>query len=156
MKNIINDFINNKNIAMVGASQDKKNWGNMLLCALKMKGYTVYPVNPNIKEVDGEKCYSNVKELSKDITNVIIAVPPKITEQIVKECKEAGIKRVWMHKGGHGTGAVSEEAIKFCKENGIEVVYGLCPMMFFPPVGGHKVHFWIKSIFGTLPREFSK
>ena len=50
-------------------------------------------------------------------------VPPHITEQIVKECKELGITKVWMQPGSE-----SEKAIIFCKDNGIEVVYDDCIM----------------------------
>lgn len=54
---------------------------------------------------------------------VDIVVPPHITEQIVKECKQIGITKVWMQPGSE-----SEEAIIFCKDNGIEVVYDNCIM----------------------------
>jgi len=48
-------------------------------------------------------------------------VPPKVTEKIVEECKDLGIKRVWMQPGSE-----SEKAIKFCEEHGINVTYNAC------------------------------
>lgn len=57
-----------------------------------------------------------------DVVNLV--VPPKVTNKIVKTCKELGIKKVWMQPGSE-----SEEAIKFCHENGIEAVYGVCIMI---------------------------
>lgn len=153
MKNTIERFVEDKKVALVGASQNQKKWGNMLLRELKKKGYTVYPVNPNASEIEGEKCYPTVKELPKEITNIIIALPPAITENILKECIQAGIKRVWIHKGVGGKGSKSTAAIEFCKAKGIEVVYGLCPLMFIPPLGMHGIHLWFRKIRGGLPKE---
>lgn len=65
-----------------------------------------------------------------------------------------GIKRVWMHQGEGGKGAYSAAAHEFCKQNGIGVVYGFCPMMFFP-VGIHKLHFLFKKWGKKLPPEYS-
>ena len=154
MKTIIENFIQDKKVAVVGASQNQKKWGNMLLRELKKKGYTVYPVNPNATEIEGEKCFPTVKELPKEVRNVIIVLPSEITEQIVKECAQSGINRVWIHKGVGGKGSKSTTAIEFCKANGIDVVYDLCPLMFIPPLGIHGIHLWIKKLIGTFPKEF--
>jgi predicted CoA-binding protein len=57
-----------------------------------------------------------------DVVDVV--VPPKITEQLVKTCKELGITKVWMQIGSE-----SEAAIKFCEENSIDVIHGVCVMV---------------------------
>ena len=152
MQNIINAFIDDKNIAIVGASENKKKFGNMMVRTFKKKGYNVFPVNPKSDTIEGEKCYSTIKELPSDVINVLFTVPPAVTEQVVKECPDAGVKRVWMHRGA-GKGAVSETAKEFCKENNIDVVYGVCPMMFLNVPGPHKFHYWLLKLFGGLPKE---
>lgn len=155
MKTTIEYFIRDKEVALVGASQNKKKWGNMLFRELKKKGYTVHPVNRNATEIEGVKCYSTVGALPPEVKNAIIVLPPEITEQIVKECVQSNIKRVWMHKGVGGKGSQTKAAIEFCKANGIEAVYNFCPLMFYPPVGFHKVHFWLKKLMGKLPKDFN-
>jgi len=155
MKNIIQNFIQDKKVALVGVSRDPKKWGNMLFRELRKNGFTVYPVNRNAELIKGEKCYPTVSELPKDVKNAIITLPSDITEQIVKECAQAGIKRIWMHKGAGGKGSQSKTAIEYCKANGIDVVYGLCPLMFFTPTSIHKVHFWLRKVLHRLPEEFS-
>jgi len=156
MEEIIKEFLNNKTLALAGASQNPKKWGNTLFNELNKKGYKVYPINPNTDKIMDEKCYPSVKELPRDIENLIIAVPKNATEKIVKECQGTGIKRVWMQKGTSGEGSTSKEAVKFCNENGIDVVYDLCPLMFIPPAGFHKVHFFFKKLFRTFPKEYHK
>jgi len=154
MEEIIEEFLNNKTVALVGVSDNPKKWGNSLFKELIKKGYKVYPVNPKTKEISGEKCYPSVKELPQEVENLILAVPKNITEQVVKDCLSTGIKRVWMQKGIGSEGSTSEEAVKFCKENGIDVVYDLCPMMFIQPVGFHKIHYFFKKLFRTFPKQY--
>ena len=69
---------------------------------------------------------------------------PQVTEQIVRQCVELGIKHVWMHcmmgtKPGLAAGmtSVSAEAVKLCRENGISVIPGSCPNQFLTPDFGH-------------------
>jgi len=55
---------------------------------------------------------------------VDIVVPPQVTEEIVRQCAELGLGRVWMQPGSE-----SEEAIRFCQEKGIRVVHDACAML---------------------------
>jgi len=124
-RNLINEFLNKKNIfAVVGVSRNPEKYGHKVYKNLKEKGYKVYPVNPKAKKILSYKSYSSLKDLPEKPDVVNIVVPPKITEKIVRECKNLKIKKVWMQPGSE-----SEKAIKFCKENDIEVVYGVCVMM---------------------------
>ncbi|HUS87003.1 MAG TPA: CoA-binding protein [Bacteroidales bacterium] len=156
MKDIINSFINDNELALAGVSAKREKWGNALFRALTKKGYTVYPINPKLDEVEGVKCYRSVSELPDSIENLILATPPEATEQIVKDCKDTAIKRIWMHRGGGGTGAQTDNAIEFVKDNNMQVVYGLCPMMFYPPVGIHKLHYWMKKLSKKMPSTYSE
>ena len=70
-----------------------------------------------------DKCYYTLSEIPIKVSVVNTVVPPFVTEQIVKECKELGIDKVWMQPGSE-----SEKAIAFCKENGIDVIYENCIM----------------------------
>ena len=152
MKKIIQSFLEHKKVAIAGASNNKDNFGNSLLKELAKKDYEVFPVNPRCKEIEGRTCLPSVKELPSEVENLILAVPPSLTEEIVEQCLGTPIKRVWMIKGV-GRGAYSEKAHKLCKDNDIEVVYGFCPMMFFGE-GVHKFHFWLRKTFATLPGEY--
>jgi len=156
MKDIIKHFIDDKQIAIAGVSRDPNKWGHTLFKALMKKGYTVFPINPEMAEINGIKCYHSVSELPESVSNLIITTSPEATLGLVRESKESGIKNIWMHQGAGGTGSQSQEAIDFCLENGIGVVYGFCPMMFLPPVGIHKIHLWMKKISGKYPADYHK
>ncbi len=122
---LIKRVLDKKNmIAVVGASRNPEKYGHQVYKDLKNAGYRVYPVNPNAKEILGDKVYPDPKSLpaNPDVVNVV--VPPEVTEEVVKTCKELGITTVWMQPGSE-----SEEAIKFCEANGIDVIYGVCIMV---------------------------
>ncbi len=150
MQALIKDFLAQKRIAMVGVGRDPQCWGRTLYDEFKKRGYDVYAVNPNTAAIDEIKCYASVRDLPVKVDGALLAVPPSVTDQVVRDVAAASIPRVWMHRGG-GTGAVSPAAIEFCNQNKIATVYGVCPFMFLQPQGfGHKFHYlfakWTKSI----------
>jgi len=152
MKNTIQAFIDQKKVAIAGASNNKDNFGTSLLKELAKKDYELFPVNPRCKEIEGKPCVPSVKELPEDVENLILAVPSNLSEKIVDQCIGTAIKRIWMIRGV-GKGAYSEKAHKICREQGIEVVYGFCPLMFYGD-GMHKFHFWLRKNFGKIPEEY--
>ena len=122
---LIREMLERKNvIAVVGASRDPEKYGHQVYRDLKEAGYSVYPVNPNAPEILGDRCYPDLKSLpvKPDVVNLV--VPPEITEEVVKACRELGITKVWMQPGSE-----SEKAIEYCEANGIDVVHGVCIMV---------------------------
>jgi hypothetical protein len=85
---------------------------------------------------------------------VFILTNPNITEQVVQQCVDLGIERVWMHclmgtKPGLAASmtSVSPEAVQMCRENGIEVIPGGCPNQHLKPDFGHSL---MRVMFRTL------
>ncbi|RLJ08786.1 MAG: CoA-binding protein [Candidatus Aenigmatarchaeota archaeon] len=116
------EFLNKKNkIAIVGVSANPEKWGYKIFIKLKSLGFSVYPINPKHKSIEGNPCYPSLKDLPEKPDVVITVVPPKVTEQIVKQCAELGIKRVWMQPGSE-----SKKATGFCKKHNIQVIYNAC------------------------------
>ncbi|MCA1553891.1 MAG: CoA-binding protein, partial [Chloroflexi bacterium] len=86
--------------------------------------YKVFAVNNRETNVDGEPAYARLADLPEKPEVVDIVVPPNQTEQIVRECQDLGLTRVWMQPG-----AESQAAIQFCAENGIQVIHDACAMI---------------------------
>ena len=68
LRQVIEKFIQNKKVALAGASRNKIKWGSQLMIYLQKKGYRVVPVNPQAREINGEKCYASVKALPPELT----------------------------------------------------------------------------------------
>lgn len=115
------DIDRNAVVAVVGASRDRSKWGWKVYNKLLSDGFRVYPVNPKYGEIEGRRCYPDLKSLPEKPDMVITVVPPKVTERIVEECRDIGIRKVWMQPGSE-----SQKAIEFCRRNGIEVMYNAC------------------------------
>jgi len=111
----------NNTIAVVGVSFNQDKWGSKIYRTLKSSGFNVYGVNPKYKRINDDACYPDLISLPKRPDVVITAIPPGVTEQIVKQCKKLKISRVWMQPGSE-----SEKAISFCKSNRIQVMYDSC------------------------------
>ena len=147
-KSLVDEFIAQKKIAIVGVSRGGKGFGNSALKELKTKGHDLYIVHPQAETIDGEKCYPSFTSLPEKTDGVLIVVPPAQTEQVVRDAYAAGIRRVWMQQG-----AESDAAIAFCEEHRMSVVHGECILMFSEPaLFFHRAHWWVKGVVGQLPR----
>ncbi|MBM3791802.1 MAG: CoA-binding protein [Acidobacteria bacterium] len=154
MTDPIREFLSNKTIAVAGVSRSGgASPANSIFRKLRGAGYRVYPVNPNAETVEGVACYPDVKSLPDKADAVMIVTTPAVCEQIVRQCREAGIRHVWMHRS-FGRGSVSDAAVRYCRENGISVIPGGCPMMHCEPVDfGHKCVRWVLRLLKRLPLE---
>jgi len=150
---IIEDFLAQKRIAMVGLSRQPKDFSVMLFDELCRRGYEVIPVNPAASEVMGRPCFARVQDIKPPVDAVLLMTSPAVTEAVVEDCAAAGVRRVWMYSAG-GQGAVSPKAVEFCRVNGIKVVPGECPFMFLPHNGFHRIHGLVRKITGNYPRRF--
>lgn len=147
-KALVDDFLAQRVLAVVGVSRERQKFGNIAYRDLKAKGYRLFPINPNAQNVDGDRCYPNLAALPGPVDGVLIVVPPTETEQVVRDVAAARIRRVWMQPG-----AESEAAIRFCQQNGIDVVHNECILMFAKPTAfGHRAHRWVWGLMGKLPR----
>jgi predicted CoA-binding protein len=148
----IDDFLALKRFAFVGVSRDPKGFSTVLWQEFRQRGYDAVPVNPSVKELDGQRCYAKVQEIKPGVEGVLIMTSSKATDQIVRDCAEAGIKRVWMY-GGMAPGSATKSALAYCEEKGIEVVQGLCPYMFLPGTPAfHGPHRLFKKLTRRYPR----
>jgi len=152
---IIGDFLAHKRIAMAGISRDPANFSVKLFQELVRRGYDVAPVNPNLAEVEGQRCFGRVQDIEPPVETVLLMTSPEVTDTVVRDCAEAGVRTIWMYRAT-GKGSVSREAVEFCQERGIRVVPGECPFMFLPQSAAfHRFHGLVRRITGRYPRRMS-
>lgn len=151
---LVQDFLAQKRIAVVGVSDQRETGCNLGYRKFKEAGYIVSAVNPRLTAFKGDPCYPDLKSIPEKPDAVFILANPKVTEQIVEQCVELGIKHVWMHclmgtKPGLGESmtSVSPDAVQTCRENGIAVIPGACPNQFLNPDFGHAM---MRVMFRTL------
>jgi predicted CoA-binding protein len=115
----IESFLAGAPFAVVGASTDRSKYGNKVLRCYMQNGRVAYPVNPTVTEVEGLKAYPNLRSVPQAVHAISIITPPPVTERIVEEAGELGIKHVWMQPG-----AESAMAVRRAEELGMSVIAG--------------------------------
>jgi len=150
----VSAFLACKRIAVVGVSRDNRHHpaANLIYRRLKKIGHDVFPVNPQMTTFDGDRCYANLQAIAGGVDAVVIVTRPEITEKIVYDCHEIGVKHVWMHQSAAKSSSVSEDGVKYCMDHDISVIAGACPMMYGEGVDiGHRCMRWFLKVSGGLP-----
>jgi predicted CoA-binding protein len=154
---MVKSFLGNKRVAVVGVSDKRETGCNLAYKKFKENGYDVYAVNPHITTYAGSVCYADLKSIPVKPDAVFILASPMVTDQIVNQCVELGIKHIWMHcmmgtKPGLAANmtSVSQGAVQLCKSNGIEVIPGACPNQFLKPDFAHAMMRGMWRMFGFL------
>jgi len=157
---LVKDFLAQKTIAVVGVSDKRETGANRNYKTFKGHGYRVYAVNPHTPTFDGVPCYPDLMSIPEKPDAVFILTSPRVTEQVVQQCVELGIKHVWMHclmgtKTGLSAGStsVSPSAVEMCRANGIAVIPGSCPAQFLEADFGHGLMRRLWSMLGYLNVE---
>tara|TARA_B100001248_G_C27173409_1_gene358981 strand:+ start:12 stop:392 length:381 start_codon:yes stop_codon:yes gene_type:complete len=122
---LLNSLQNKNNlIALVGASNDSKKYGNKILLDLVSKGYSVAPINNKEKMISGNKSYKNVLDLEVTPSIINFVVPPKIGFEITKELVENNYDNFWYQPG-----AESKEISDFLTSKNKNFIDDLCIMV---------------------------
>ena len=150
----VHDFLAQKRIAVAGVSRDNSQHAasNLIYRRLKSTGHDVFAVNPHMQSFDGDRCYPDVQSIPGGVDGVVVVTRPETTARIVRDCNDAGVRRVWMHQSiGRGS-SVSPEAVEYCRQHDISVIAGGCPMMYGDGVDfGHACMRWLLKLTGGLP-----
>jgi predicted CoA-binding protein len=120
-----------KTWAVVGATNNEDKFGYKIFKMMKDVGFEVYPVNPGVREIDGQTCYSTLQDLPVIPEAVDMVVQPRIGDQVVRQCAQLGIKNVWFQPG-----ADSKEIIALARQLNLQVVYEACIMVELRKRGG--------------------
>jgi predicted CoA-binding protein len=151
----VQDFLAQKRLAVAGVSRDRSHHpvGNLIYQRLKTTGHEVFAVNPHMQTFEGDRCYPDLQSIPGGVDGVVIITRPATTQRIVRDCNEAGVRRVWMHQSlGKGSTSVSPEAVEYCRQHDISVIAGACPMMYGDGADfGHTCMKWILKLTGGLP-----
>jgi len=125
MNQEIESFLSGHRIAVLGASQTSQKIGNSIVKDLSNKGYSIFVVHPSASEIDGRKCYANLRELSGQVDGVVLCIPPEKALTAVIDAADAGIRQLWLQEG-----ADSPEVLAAAYTRGMSVVVNRCIMVY--------------------------
>ena len=94
-------------IAIVGASSDRRKYGNKALRAFRQQGYTVVPINRHEVEIEGERAYASVLDYPGVVDEATVYLRPEAGVAVMEELAGKGIRRVWLNPGADAPAVVS-------------------------------------------------
>ncbi len=145
------EFLAGERIAVAGVSRSSRQAANAIFRKLRDSGYEAVPINPKASELEGERCFPDLASVPGSIDGVVVATHPDVALELVRQCEERDVGRVWFHRS-FGVGSVSEDAVRQCEALGIDCIVGGCPLMFCEPVDvGHRCMRWWLQRRGRVP-----
>jgi uncharacterized protein len=112
-----------KTVAVVGLSSKPDRYSYEVAASLQERGYRIVPVNPNEREVLGERAYPTLLDVPDGVDVDVVDVfrraedTPPIAEQAVAR----GARVLWLQDG-----IVNEDARRIAEEGGLTVIMGVC------------------------------
>jgi len=116
---LIAEFLSGSPHAVVGASRNRDKYGNKVLRAYLQNRRVVFPVHPSLDEIEGLAAFHDLASLPQAVHGVSIITPPRVTERVVADAVQLGIKFIWMQPG-----AESEQAVEVAEQAGLHVIWG--------------------------------
>ena len=115
---ILRDY---RRIAVVGISDRPERDSYRVAAYLAQAGYLIIPVNPNVTQVLGERCWPTLDGAPKPIEVVDVFRRSELVEPVVDAAIRVGAKAVWMQDG-----VVNEAAAAKARAAGLLVVMDRC------------------------------
>lgn len=95
-------------VAVVGASLDRRKFGNKAVRAFVAAGDIVVPIHPHATEVEGLRAYASVLDVPGPIDMATLYVPPQVALAVLPDLKQKGIGEVWLNPGADDDEVVAE------------------------------------------------
>jgi uncharacterized protein len=114
-----------RRVAVIGASNDRRKYGNKAVRAFRAQGYTVYPINPHEVVVEGVPAYPTIIEVPDAVEMATMYVPPEIGMTVIEDLARKGVKEVWFNPGSESpelvarASALGLQAIEACSISSI-------------------------------------
>jgi predicted CoA-binding protein len=110
-----------KTIAVVGLSNRRMRASYGVAQYLQSVGYRIIPVNPNEREVLGEKSYARLQDVPGPVDIVDIFRRSEFVSEIVDAAIQVGARCVWMQEG-----VIHAEAAERARRAGLFVMMNSC------------------------------
>jgi predicted CoA-binding protein len=105
-------------VAILGASTDRRKYGNKSVRAHLHQGFDVYPVNPKADMIEGIQAYPNLAAVPvQRLSRISVYLPPEVGLKVLDEIVAKGADEIWFNPGSD-----SDEVITRARQLGLKVV----------------------------------
>jgi len=113
----IDRFLGSEAFGVAGASSKRHKYGNKVLRCYLQNGRRAIPINPIETEIEGAPVIARISDLPDEVQSLSLITPPQVTEKLVVDAAQRGIRNIWMQPG-----AESAKAIAYCEEQGLNLI----------------------------------
>ena len=107
-----------RTVAVIGASNVREKFGNKAVRAYLRQGWTVYPVNPHEREVEGLKAYPSITDIPGPVDRATLYLPPQIGLGVLDSIKAKGVEELYVNPG-----AESDELLARAEAMGLNTIW---------------------------------
>jgi predicted CoA-binding protein len=130
--------------AVIGHQASKKPFPKITYGALKERGVTVYPIDPDGGSVEGDDAYTGFDALPGTVEAAVLELPKEETAAWVGKAADAGVQQIWIHQMTD-----TPEALAEAEKHGLTVITDHCAVMYNKPgLSMHAPHRWIWKLVG--------
>jgi uncharacterized protein len=97
-------------VAVIGASSDRRKYGNKAVRAYVESGYTVFPINPKEATIEGLRAYPSLKDLPSPVDFVSLYVPPAVGLKLLPDIAAQEPREVWLNPGSESDDLIEAAA----------------------------------------------
>ena len=106
-----------RTVAVIGASSDRRKFGNKALRAFAHQGYTVYAINPHANEIEGHLAYASVLDVPGPIDMATVYVQPEVGVRVMEDLAAKKVGEIWLNPGADGP-----EVVERASELGLKTI----------------------------------
>ena len=133
MKKDLKPFFDSAGVAIVGASNKTNKLSYGIVKNLTLYGFKggIYPVNPNVDEILGYKCYPDILSVPDPVDLAVIVLPAGVILPVIQDCEKRGIKAITVISGGFKElgpegEALEKKILQFVKDHEMRMVGPNC------------------------------
>jgi predicted CoA-binding protein len=98
-------------IAVIGASNNRRKFGNKALRAFRRQGFVAVPIHPHETTVEGERAYRSVLDYPAAIDEATLYVQPDVGAKVMEEIARKKIPIVWLNPGADAPEVVARAEV---------------------------------------------
>lgn len=106
-------------VAIIGASTDRRKFGNKAVRAFAAQGFEVFPIHPTAIEIEGHKAYRSILDVpATRLDRVSLYLPPAIGIEVLDEIAKRSPAELWVNPG-----AESDELLAKAERLGLNTIF---------------------------------
>ena len=97
-----------RTVAVIGASTDRRKYGNVAVRTFKQRGYEVFPVTPKATEVEGLPAFPSISATPVRPDQVSGYLPPPVLLKVLPGIAAEGCDELWLNPGTESPEVLAE------------------------------------------------